>query len=64
MTLFPYLELQPIDPQDDGTISELDQFEADEPFDLTQEVDGALLAQEWDEIQQSMHGSINSQDKP
>lgn len=55
MSLFPYLQLQPIDPQEDGSISDLDQYEADESFDLTQDTDGEALIQEWTEIAESMH---------
>ncbi len=55
MSLFSYLQLQPIDPQDDGTISDLDQFKADETFDLTQDPNGDDLAQAWDKISDSIH---------
>jgi hypothetical protein len=55
MTLFPYLQLQPIDPQDDGTISDLDKFEEDEVIDLTSDTDGETLEREWDEITNDMH---------
>ena len=55
MSLFQYLQLQPIDPQDDGTVSELDAYEQDEVIDLTQDEDGATLLQEWEEITQDLH---------
>jgi hypothetical protein len=55
MTLFPYLQLQPIDPQDDGTISDLDKYEEDEVIDLTSDTDGETLEREWDEITNDMH---------
>jgi hypothetical protein len=55
MTLFPYLQLQPIDPQDDGTISDLDKYEKDEVIDLTSDTDGETLEREWDEITNDMH---------
>lgn len=54
MSVFNYLQLQPIDPQDDGTVSTLDQFEQDEQIDLTQETDGEELAREWTEIEEAM----------
>jgi len=57
MSLFSYLQLQPIDPQDDGSVSELDQFDQDEAFDLAEEVNGEQLVQEWDEIEKSMHAA-------
>ncbi len=55
MSLFPYLQLQPIDPQDDGTISDLDKFEEDETFDLTSDPDGDTLEQAWEEITKDLH---------
>ena len=55
MSLFQYLQLQPIDPQDDGTVSELDEFEQDEVIDLTQDEDGATLLQEWEQITKDLH---------
>ena len=58
MSLFQYLQLQPIDPQDDGTVSELDTFEQDEVIDLTQDEDGATLLQEWEEITKDLHGNV------
>jgi hypothetical protein len=57
MSLFPYLQLQPIDPQDDGTVSDLDQYEEDEVIDLTQDEDGATLLQEWEEISRDLHSN-------
>lgn len=55
MSLFQYLQLQPIDPQDDGTISDLDQYEQDEVIDLSQDEDGAALLQEWEQITDDLH---------
>lgn len=57
MSVFQYLQLQPIDPQDDGTTSALDEFAQDETIDLTQEADGEELIREWDEIERDLHGS-------
>lgn len=56
MSLFPYLQLQPIDPQDDGTVSDLDKYEEDETIDLTAENDGEMLEQAWEKITQDLHG--------
>lgn len=56
MTDYKYLQLQTIDPQDDGTISDLDQYEADETIDLSVDADGEALANEWDEILHDLHG--------
>ncbi len=58
MSLFQYLQLQPIDPQDDGTVSELDTFEQDEVIDLTQDEDGATLLQEWEQITKDLHENV------
>jgi len=55
MSLFPYLQLQPIDPQEDGTISDLDKYEEDETFDLTADPDGTMLERGWDEITKALH---------
>jgi len=56
MSLFPYLQLQPIDPQDDGTISDLDKYEEDETIDLNNDTDGETLEQEWEKITNDLHG--------
>ena len=56
MSLFPYLQLQPIDPQDDGTISDLDKYEEDETIDLNSDTDGETLEQEWEKITNDLHG--------
>lgn len=55
MSLFQYLQLQPIEPQEDGTVSELDAYEQDEVIDLTQDEDGATLLQEWEDITRDLH---------
>lgn len=57
MSIFKFLQLQPIDPRDDGTVSDLDVFEQDEVIDLTADEDGAVLEQEWEEILEDLHGS-------
>ena len=53
--VFHYLKLQPVDPQDDGSISDLDQYAQDEVIDLTVEAEGAEIMQAWDRIEQDMH---------
>jgi hypothetical protein len=60
MSLFQYLQLQPIDPQDDGTISDLDKYEEDEVIDLSSDTDGETLEQEWDAITNDLHGENNA----
>jgi hypothetical protein len=57
MSLFQYLQLQPNDPQDDGSVSELDQYTPDEVIDLSQDEDGATLIREWEEITVDLHSA-------
>lgn len=59
MSLFQYLQLQPIDPQDDGSVSDLDQYEQDEVIDLTQDEDGEELVREWEEITNDLHSTAS-----
>jgi hypothetical protein len=62
MSLFSYLQLQPIDPQDDGTTSDLDTFDEDETIDLTQDADGEELIHEWEQIERDLHDSAGIAD--
>jgi len=55
MSIFTFLQLQPVEPTDDGTVSPLDEYEHDEVIDLDQEEDGEKLIQEWDEMLKDMH---------
>lgn len=55
MSLLHYLQLQPIDPQDDGTVSDLDEYEEDETIDLSGDTDGTTLIEEWDRITHDLH---------
>jgi len=59
MSLFPYLQLQTIDPQDDGTVSDLDKFEEDETIDLSSDTDGEELQLEWEKITNDLRGEDN-----
>lgn len=61
MSLFQYLQLQPIDPQDDGTVSDLDQYDADEVIDLTEDADGEELEREWDQIERDLHSGDSNE---
>lgn len=61
MSLFPYLQLQTIDPQDDGTISDLDQYEEDETFDLNNDTDGETIERKLDEMIRGLHENTNNQ---
>jgi hypothetical protein len=58
MSIYQYLQLQTVDPQDDGTISDLDQHDVDETIDLTQDEDGDVLARAWADIEKDMHATV------
>jgi len=46
-----YLQLQPVEPNDDGTTnSPLDDFQHDDPIDLSTDVDGENLESSWEHI--------------
>ncbi len=55
MTLLQFLQLQPIDPQEDGSVSELDTFKEDDTIDLSNDTDGDSLEQAWDKMTQDIH---------
>jgi len=50
MSIYNYLQLQPVDPQDDGTTSDLDEYAQDETIDLTQDIDEQALDEAWNRI--------------
>ncbi|MDB5161633.1 MAG: hypothetical protein JWM52_141 [Candidatus Saccharibacteria bacterium] len=50
MTIYNYLQLQPVDPQDDGTTSDLDQYPQDETIDLNSDIDEQTLDESWDKV--------------
>ncbi len=55
MTLFNYLQLQPVDPRDDGTVSELDAIAEDDVIDLTQETSEQEIVERLDEMLEDIH---------
>jgi len=55
MSLFQYLQLQPVDPRDDGSVSDLDAYDKDETLDLTQDIDEETLDQEWERVLSDIH---------
>lgn len=57
MSLYEYFQLQPIEPKDDGSISELDQYKPDDVFDLSRDEDAETLMEKLDEMSREMHGS-------
>jgi hypothetical protein len=50
MSIFQYLQLQPVDPKDDGTISDLDEYAQDETIDLNEDIDEQTLETEWQKV--------------
>ena len=50
MSILTFLQLQPVEPTDDGTISPLDEYEQDETIDLSADIDEEVLDQEWDMV--------------
>ena len=59
MSLFQYLQLQPIEPQEDGTVSDLDQYDEDEVIDLSADEDGDTLLQAWEQISNDLHSTVS-----
>lgn len=55
MSLLNHLQLQTVDPQDDGSISELDRYTEDDVIDLSQDIDEAALDEGWNRMMQDMH---------
>jgi len=46
-----FLQLQPVEPNDDGTsTSPLDDYQHDDPIDLSQDIDGGVLETTWESI--------------
>lgn len=50
MSILHYLQLQPVDPQEDGTISDLDDYAQDETIDLQSDIDEQTLDEAWNHI--------------
>ena len=57
MSLYQYLQLQPIDPQDDGTVSDLDEYQQDEVIDLNEDTEDQDIVQAWERLEQDMHST-------
>ena len=55
MSLFEYLQLQPIDPREDGSVSEFDQYAEDETFDLSRDEDSATLIEKLEAMAEDFH---------
>lgn len=66
MSIYKYLQLQPVDPQDDGTTSDLDEYAQDETIDLTHDIDERALDEAWEKIEQDFKSDpdkLNYSDK-
>jgi len=50
MSILSYLQLQPVEPSDDGTISDLDAFQSDETIDLNEDFDEQAFDQAWEKM--------------
>lgn len=51
MSILNYLQLQPVEPNDDGTDdSPLDSYAQDEQIDLSHDTDGEELVQSWERM--------------
>lgn len=50
MSILNYLKLQPVDPQNDGTTSDLDEYAQDETIDLKHDISEQELDASWDKV--------------
>jgi hypothetical protein len=50
MSILQFLQLQPVEPSDDDTVSPLDEYVHDETIDLNDDIDESVLDQEWDMV--------------
>lgn len=50
MSILQFLQLQPVEPTDDDSISPLDEYEHDETIDLNADIDESVLNEEWDMV--------------
>ena len=50
MSIFNYLELQPVEPNDDGQVSDLDTYDQDEVINLQEDIDELTLENGWDQV--------------
>lgn len=50
MSILQFLQLQPVEPTDDDSVSPLDEYEHDETIDLNADIDESVLNEEWDMV--------------
>jgi hypothetical protein len=66
MSIYNYLQLQPVDPQDDGTTSDLDEYDQDETIDLENDIDEQTLDEAWNRLEEDFKSDpekLNFSDK-
>jgi len=54
MSILQFLQLQPVEPTDDDTVSPLDEYQHDETIDLSADIDEEVLDQEWDMVMEDL----------
>ena len=57
MSVYQYLKLQPVDPQDDGSVSDLDLYEQDETIDLDEDTENIDIVTAWEKLERDMHST-------
>ena len=57
MSVYQYLKLQPVDPQDDGSVSDLDLYEQDETIDLDEDTENIDIVTAWEKLERDMHAT-------
>jgi len=50
MSILQYLQLQPVEPTDDGTTSPLDDYQRDDVIDLNDDIDEEALEESWTKV--------------
>jgi hypothetical protein len=65
MSIYQYLQLQPVEPNDDGTDdSPLDEYQHDETIDLQNDIDEQSLDESWNKIVKDLEKDpLNFSDK-
>ena len=57
MSILNFLQLQPVEPTTDDSVSPLDDYQHDVTFSLDDDVTGEELVEEWTEIEESLKDS-------
>lgn len=56
MSILQFLQLQPVEPSDDDSVSPLDDYQHDETIDLSGDIDGTSLDRDWDTLLGDLQG--------